>query len=60
MEGKARSMGERACSRMRDVSQHLHRLTHCFREQARSHNSDRVGSVNRWSSGWHCHLPPRC
>ncbi|KAA8740622.1 hypothetical protein FE275_11800 [Pseudomonas koreensis] len=29
---------ERACSRMAPVSQHTYRLTHRFREQARSHS----------------------
>ncbi|PQA93301.1 hypothetical protein B0A76_27795 [Pseudomonas fluorescens] len=31
-------MWERACSRMRSVSQRKYRLTHRFREQARSHS----------------------
>ncbi|PMU77293.1 hypothetical protein C1X84_09550 [Pseudomonas sp. GP01-A1] len=30
-------MWERACSRMRRVSQHMRQLTHRIREQARSH-----------------------
>ncbi len=30
-------MWERACSRMRWISQHIWRLTPCLREQARSH-----------------------
>ncbi|TFY86389.1 hypothetical protein DYL59_22480 [Pseudomonas kairouanensis] len=30
-------MWERACSRIRSVSQRTHRLTHRIREQARSH-----------------------
>ncbi|PJK33883.1 hypothetical protein CWC48_01390 [Pseudomonas sp. S10E 269] len=30
-------MWERACSRMQWFSQLMHRLTHCFLEQARSH-----------------------
>ena len=30
-------MWERACSRMRRVSQHMHQLAHRIREQARSH-----------------------
>ncbi|AYF51571.1 hypothetical protein DXV65_29790 [Pseudomonas fluorescens] len=33
-------MWERACSRRRQISQHLQRLTHRFREQARSHSFD--------------------
>ncbi|PSL95705.1 hypothetical protein C7U57_00605 [Pseudomonas sp. R9.37] len=31
-------MWERACPRMRRISQPIWRLTHRFREQARSHN----------------------
>ncbi|MRJ21435.1 hypothetical protein FRT60_14010 [Pseudomonas haemolytica] len=30
-------MWERACSRIRSISLHMHQLTHRFREQARSH-----------------------
>ncbi len=30
-------MWERACSRMRFISHQMYRLTHRFREQARSH-----------------------
>ncbi|WP_439865051.1 hypothetical protein [Pseudomonas antarctica] len=33
---------ERACSRMRCISQQIHQLTHRLREQARSHSFDRV------------------
>ncbi len=32
-----RRCDDSTCSRMRCVSQLMHRLTHCFREQARSH-----------------------
>ncbi|RQO60812.1 hypothetical protein DBR46_02645 [Pseudomonas sp. KBW05] len=32
-------MWERACSRMRCVSQHMYQLIHRIREQARSHTS---------------------
>jgi hypothetical protein len=35
-------MWERACPRRRTVSQHIHRLTHRFREQARSHRGPGV------------------
>ncbi len=31
-------MWERACSRKRGISHLIHRLTHRFREQARSHS----------------------
>ncbi|PCM51500.1 hypothetical protein CP335_00270 [Pseudomonas fluorescens] len=33
----ALSLWERACSRRRSISQHISRLIHRFREQARSH-----------------------
>ncbi|AYF48415.1 hypothetical protein DXV65_12730 [Pseudomonas fluorescens] len=38
-------MWERACLRRRWVSQPLQRLTHRFREQARSHSFDRCSSL---------------
>ncbi|TFB42191.1 hypothetical protein E3W21_08705 [Pseudomonas sp. F01002] len=39
------TLWERACSQMRCISHHLSRLTHRFREQARSHRG------NVWSQG---------
>ncbi len=38
-----KSLWERACSRRRRHSQHHHRLSHRFREQARSHNGPGQG-----------------
>ncbi|PMV14598.1 hypothetical protein C1X83_04355 [Pseudomonas sp. GP01-A4] len=58
-ELQARSVWERACSRMRWISQYIWRLTLRIREQARSH-TDRVSSVSRWSSGWRYHPQQQC
>ncbi|RQO52654.1 hypothetical protein DBR46_19735 [Pseudomonas sp. KBW05] len=54
-------MWERACSRMRWVSQHILRLTHRIREQARSHIFDRVHLIRATrsrSQSRHTTAPP--
>ncbi|PTC31563.1 hypothetical protein C9382_05665 [Pseudomonas aylmerensis] len=55
-------MWERACSRRRHISHPLQRLTHRFREQARSHSFDRCsglgfGVLHRHLSGRHNSVP---
>ncbi|PTC28330.1 hypothetical protein C9382_14800 [Pseudomonas aylmerensis] len=46
-------MWERACSRRRWISHPVHRLTHRFREQARSHSFDRFSA---WDSRCCAHI----
>ncbi|KAA8698269.1 hypothetical protein FIV38_26310 [Pseudomonas proteolytica] len=53
-------MWERACSRIRCVIQHIQRLIHRFREQARSHifgwccrkNQLSSSQIGAWSDGF--------
>jgi hypothetical protein len=43
MSAQPQNLWERACSRWRRYIQHQCKLTHCYREQARSHRGFGVG-----------------